>query len=225
MIRTIGRYDIRGRSLLLQIFATLVLVCVIAPNAQAQYQFDVKTKLSEKNNLHIIKIGLIHTINESSWASVGDIGEDYSLWLTDLRRVQKQDSMYVVIKVELRTKAMFTSGMLIHGRDVGIRYHLEKSMAYTKDNAQGTSPSEKGAQIEEGVDDSAPVLRGLMSLAAGLEFAVPVSLKQITSKMAKQVMREMASLTKQNPSPIEMMEALLIGDQTLQVVKGMITSD
>jgi len=193
-------------------FAQIVCVLVLSSSAQAQYKFDVKTALEEKQDLHNIKMGLIQAIKESSWASVADVGEDYSLWLSDLRRVHKMDSLYVVVKIEVRTKAMFTRGKLVHGRDVGIRYHWEKSTVHEQDRPEGKEISPQVAQN----------LKKLMGLSAGLEFVPAGNLLNITPEKASEAVAAMKSITQDNPSLVEVMEALMIGDQALQVVKNMI---
>lgn len=214
--------------MILRVFVVFVLTVTVVSNVQAQYQFDVKTKLEEKHKLQIVKAGLLHAIETSSWASVGDIGEDYSLWFTDLRRVVKGDSMYVVVTIELRTKAMFTRGTLLHGRDVGIRYHWEKSMAHAGEGIRASvghsGNGETGAdETDDGAnEDDGKTLRGVLAVADGLEFEAPKALRQITPAKANTVVGKLAAVAQNNPSPVEMMEALLIGDQALQAVKNMI---
>jgi len=40
---------------------------------------DVKTKFSEKLDIHIIKVAVIHTLDTSNWAKTVKVHEDFSL--------------------------------------------------------------------------------------------------------------------------------------------------
>ena len=100
----------------------------------AQFSFDVKTPFAQKNQLQIVKAGALTTIQGSTWATVIEVGEDYSLWLMDLDRRVSGDSMLVSVLVELRTKAMITRGRLLNSARVVVSYDRAKAKHYVVDS-------------------------------------------------------------------------------------------
>jgi hypothetical protein len=94
------------------IVLVLVLFAHTAVFAQ-RIAFDVKTSFGEKGQLKTAKAGCIAFLKESSWAAVKEMGEDYSLWITNYSRELKGDNIEFKIMLELRTKAMFGRGKIV----------------------------------------------------------------------------------------------------------------
>ncbi len=81
------------------VFLSLLLITPVT--ATAEIKFDVKTKLHEKIQLHLIKLAVVQLINESNWAKVKDLGEDYSLWLKNIKRGLNGELIIVELDVEI----------------------------------------------------------------------------------------------------------------------------
>ena len=85
---------------------------------QSKVLFDVKTKRAEKMDLLPIKTATVILLLKSDWASVVEIGEDYSLWLKEYERKKVGDIISVKFCVELRTPAMLRSGSLLQSEKI-----------------------------------------------------------------------------------------------------------
>lgn len=88
----------------------------------AQISFDVKTTFDEKSELRYYKLAVINCLQNSNWSKVDEIGEDYSLWLMNLKRTAEGDSIRVEFDIDLRTPAMFTSGKHLVGKHICVIY-------------------------------------------------------------------------------------------------------
>ena len=189
----------------------------IISSLSAQYSFDVKTTFNDKLKLQTIKAGVIHSIESSSWAEIKDFGEDYSLWLRGLSRTQINDSLIVKILIQLRSPAMITMGDFIDQKEIVISYHWEEM--------QTASDSINKNMFNNKQDQSVAIANSLTKLVKGVsvlsgDFIIPG-----IDLLAKVPMTNLGSIIKSNPSPVAVMESLLIGQQTLDIIEGMVKED
>lgn len=91
--------------------------------------FDVKTPFSEKLDLAAAKNGTVLILMESEWGGVREYGEDYALWLRDIRRGRNGDSVTVTLQVELRAASLFGEGTLLDSRSISAAYHPQDDWA------------------------------------------------------------------------------------------------
>jgi hypothetical protein len=59
---------------------------------------------------------------ESDWGSVTEFGEDYALWLRNIRHEHVGDSIRVTLDLELRSGSLFEEGDLISTRSIVATY-------------------------------------------------------------------------------------------------------
>jgi hypothetical protein len=107
-------------------FVAIIWVSVLSCSISAQkILFDVKTMMQEKEALHVIKVAVINALDNSKWAGTIEVGENYSLWLTNARRETVGDSMISAIDFDLRTPAMFTRGKHILSKHVEVAFNTQ----------------------------------------------------------------------------------------------------
>lgn len=94
------------------------------PNPKNKYALDVKTKYSEKMSLSSTKNGLIAHLESSNWATVVETGENYSVWIKDLKRVQTSQTVNIQFTFSLNTPAMFTDGDVIKTRSFNLTLQI-----------------------------------------------------------------------------------------------------
>lgn len=197
--------------------AAFLVFGVSSQQAPAQYRFDIKTPLEEKADLKIVKQGVITATSQSSWATEVEFNENYSLWLKDLRRSHQGDSMYVSLNVELRTPAAITSGDLISERRISLRYHWQKAQKIAKDSVRASmlNPDDRKAMMKflgmtGKVFDTAEDVASLGFSAPGEEETYVELLRGIVTGL------------QYRPSPVQVMEALLLGRHSLRVAEEMV---
>lgn len=204
--------------------ATLLLILSVAlvslTTASAQYAFDVKTSLAEKRELTILKQGVISVLEEKPWASVQEVGEDYSLWLTNLQRTHEQDSIRVTIGVSLRTPAMLTRGEHITARHVSVTYDWKKARQYARDSIDTQSFTE--SQNYEKLGSQLGRMTGMFATLAGPVPGVGELGASLSGPMIGSFFSGVASLVDTNPNAVETMEALSIGEQVSKSTRQMI---
>ena len=193
------------------------LLLAIISSLSAQYSFDVKTTFNDKLKLQTIKAGVIHSIESSSWAEIKDFGEDYSLWLRGLSRTQINDSLIVKILIQLRSPAMLTGGDFIDQKEIMISYHWEEM--------QTASDSINKNMFNNKQDQSVAIANSLTKLVKGVSVLSSDFIIPGIDLLAKVPMTNLGSIIKSNPSPVAVMESLLIGQQTLDIIEGMVKED
>jgi hypothetical protein len=90
--------------------------------AQDRVAIDVKTTTGGKIDLAPVEVGMTVCLNQSDWANVSEIGEDYSLWLKSYERIKKGENTEARLTLELRTPAFLRSGSLIISRTVATTF-------------------------------------------------------------------------------------------------------
>ena len=73
-----------------------LLLLALSGAAAQGISLDIKTRLTEKNELIALKHGVISAIERAGVWDVVEFGEDYSLWLTDLQRSERGTAMHSV---------------------------------------------------------------------------------------------------------------------------------
>ncbi len=145
--------------------------------------FDVKTRFSEKLDLAPAKNGAVLILMASDWGGVREYGEDYALWLHDIRRTHNGDSITVTLQVELRAASLFGQGTLLGSRSISAVYHRQDDWArYGSDDAvelvRGIETcAEVGTAMAGMLHPGAAAL--LRTAAGGLESLMPAALPEM----------------------------------------------
>lgn len=203
-------------SKMLRIGSILFIFVFNISSAYAQYAFDVKTQMAEKEDLQNYKQGLLTAIENSSWASVKETGEDYSLWLTSLERVHIKDSVIVSLIVELRTPSMFSSGDFVGNRKVWLKYNWEAGKEVSGDSFSKDSYNNENINYEESLNRISETV-GLVSSVGMMDVS------GLSSKSVGLLITELGALFKREPSPLEIMETIYLGKESLNVVQKIIS--
>ena len=193
------------------------LLLAIISSLSAQYSFDVKTTYNDKafkGELRSIKQGVIHSIETSSWAEIKDFGEDYSLWISRPNRTHLNDSLTVKVLIQLRSPAMITMGDFIDQKEIVISYHWEEM--------QTASDSIDKSMFKEKQEKSVEIAKSLTKLAKGVSIISGDFTNTGIDLLTKVAMTNLGSIIGSNPSPVAVMESLLIGQQTLDIIEGMV---
>lgn len=105
----------------LPLLLSLCILLLLLPaqiHAQDRVAIDVKTTTGGKIDLAPVEVGTTVCLNQSDWANVSEIGEDYSLWLKSYERIKRGEDTEARLTIELRTPAFLRSGSLITSRTV-----------------------------------------------------------------------------------------------------------
>lgn len=95
------------------IFAAALLLTV---GAAAQIKIDLKTPVNDKEKLKLAKAGLGAYLRQVEWAKVVNVGEDYSVWVKNLKRRFKGNVLHFEVDLELKTAADLGSGKPVSAR-------------------------------------------------------------------------------------------------------------
>lgn len=205
---------------------TALVILIPLYSASGQYAFDIKTTVEEKYDLHVAKEGVTAAFEEAPWASVREVGEDYSLWLTDFRRSHEGDSVRVRMTVNLRTPAMLTRGNSIAARRIEASYHWKKATAYAQDSLNVENmPSQGQIDLEEMGSDLGNMI-GLFASISGMPmFGIEQVAGPASGALIGNLSGSLFSILNQEPSPVKIMESILIGRQVVEVTRNMIENE
>jgi hypothetical protein len=162
----------------------------------AQVKFDVKTTMDEKEQLHVIKLAVSNALRQSNWAQVAEIGEQYSLWLTSLKRSSAGDSIYTELDLDLRTPAMITRGKHISSRRVSVAFDSS-----SVSNVQTPNDSLMNALLVQALESSGMLQEFTKSMSSSIPFG-GFFLNSFISNVLKELNRQ--------PTPLECYEANLL---------------
>ena len=95
-------------------FAIFLLACV----STAQLKIDLKTPVEDKEKLKLAKAGLGAFLRQADWAHVVNVGEDYSVWVKNLKRRFKGNILHFELDLEIKTAADLTSGKPVSARHI-----------------------------------------------------------------------------------------------------------
>src|SRR5581483_9689706 len=123
----------REKMIAIIVFLSLILITPVT--ATAEIKFDVKTKLHERRQLRLIKLAVVQLINESNWAKVKEFGEDYSLWLKNIKRRLNGELIVLELDVEIHGPAMITEGAFIDRRHLTMTYNPSAAEKVNPDKA------------------------------------------------------------------------------------------
>ncbi len=185
----------------------------------AQYGFDVKTHLADKHELKVVKEGVLYAIEEAPWATMKEIGEDYSLWLKGIQRQHAGDSLRIYVDVELRSPAMFTSGELIGRYRSSISYHWGEAKEYAQESIDTDLFLSSSATDYESISEDMGRMIKLVSSFTG----EPI-IGNVSATLLAQLIESLPSTMQGNPSPVELMESMLLGHQVLADLESVIPS-
>ena len=105
---------------------SLPIVSVLPRPTSGQYNLDVKTRFEDMARLQSVRQGIKAALEEDSWASVVEVGEDYSLWFGNLNRTHQGDSIQVSLSVALRTPTLLGRGNHVDVDRGRATYHREQ---------------------------------------------------------------------------------------------------
>lgn len=122
---------------------------IIGITAHAQVRLDVKTSWSEKKGLAAAKLGLLSAIDAAEWAANEEFGEDYAVWLRNLRKFTgTNDSLIVALDIEIREPSLFGPGTLKGTEHVEVRYRIPGAGTASPTDAAFTRAEERARDIE-----------------------------------------------------------------------------
>ena len=101
---------------------TSIILFFITSQSFGQIAFDVKTLFQEKSQLRYVKTAVINYLQNSSWATVKEYGENYSLWITNFKRISLGDSIKSEFDIDIRTPAMISHGNHIFGEHIVVMF-------------------------------------------------------------------------------------------------------
>jgi len=102
------------KTILQLLYAISLLACI----STAQLKIDLKTPLEDKEKLKLAKAGLGAFLRQAEWAQVVNVGEDYSVWIKNLKRKFKGNVLHFELDLEVKTAADLTSGKLLSARHI-----------------------------------------------------------------------------------------------------------
>lgn len=190
--------------------AALIILTIAAASAAAQVQIDVKTKWGEKKGLTVIKQGVITAIDESGWSVTTEFGEDYALWVKDLKRLKgKKDTVVVRVTLELRTGSLMAEGDLIEKKKVELRYSRG-----TLDSLLGEPTA--GVTADEWLANHR-MINEIIALAGGM---IPIG-----GPVAKTVIVAVATQLNEAPEEREIAEAMLLSLKVMSALEQMMPTE
>jgi hypothetical protein len=110
---------------------------------QAQTKIDIKTPVEDKDKLKLAKAGLAAYLQQADWASIVNFGEDYSVWIKNLKRRFKGNVLMFEVDLELKTTADISTGTLISAR------HLKDTLDLTEAANLKTFESREAYELVE----------------------------------------------------------------------------
>ena len=96
----------------------VMLWCCCTISVFSQLKIDLKTPMEDKEKLKLAKAGLGAYLRQAEWAEVVNFGEDYSVWIKNLKRRFTGNVLHVEVNLELRTRADLGVGDLISARTI-----------------------------------------------------------------------------------------------------------
>ncbi|MCX6148346.1 MAG: hypothetical protein NTW25_14015 [Candidatus Kapabacteria bacterium] len=86
------------------------------------YVIDVKTKYSDKFSETGLKNGTIMYINNTNWGKVKETGENYSLWIKDISRIESDSLTTITFNLELQEPSLAFEGKVYKKKHFVINY-------------------------------------------------------------------------------------------------------
>jgi hypothetical protein len=176
---------------------------------------DVKTQVEEKRELAAIKHGVLQHVQRHPQLSEMEVGEHYSLWLTNEQRHISGDSMVVRIDVYLRAPAMLTSGKPIDRQRVTLKYDQEKAQRYVRDSLQAWNVKEPSYQ-------SLKQLAQVGGAAAGFAAGFGMGTYGLNASTLNALFDKIADELTVDPTPIELLESWKLGEKIVMATENMI---
>jgi len=208
------------------IWIAALVILIPLYSAFGQYTFDIKTTVEEKYSLHVAKEGVTAAFEEAPWVSVREVGEDYSLWLTNFRRSHNGDSVQVRMTVNLRTPAMLTRGDEIAVRRIEASYHWERATTYAQDSLNVEDISSYGqANLEEMGSDLGNMIGLFASMSGMPTFGIEQIAGPASGALVGKSSGSLFSILNQDPSLVEIMESILVGRQVVEVTRDMVENE
>jgi len=202
---------------------TIVISCILVTVALPESSFamglgtklDVKTSFDEKSDVRHLKAGLIASLKACPLYEVGEIGEDYSLWVTNASRTAADSGRYKLkMTLELRTPAMLTRGKLIDRREIEVAYNP-------------MSEAEQGLLASQTLPVSTTTTFLLNTLgnqtmvyAAGTVMPGNIITATLLSKLSEFVGQAITSMGKYTTT--QQLEGLLVGPKCVEAVTEML---
>lgn len=157
-------------------------------------QARLKTTFEEKPDLAVIKQAVLKMLEDTHWAEIKNVGEDFSLWLHSLNRsFVGEDSVITRLIVELRTPAMLSNGTYIDSRMVTVGFN------------SNDMPMSHGAEMESFVGTQLASLGSLAKLTPLVATSFAPRSEVIIGAVIQGVMRE----PQRTPEPWELFKASL----------------
>ncbi len=181
-------------------------------------KIDLKTAFEEKLELRHIKSGIEHSLKSCPTFRCGEVGEDYSFWITAVERsLLKDGRVRLSVSLELRTPAMITHGKLLKQSTVTVQYTPggKKEMALLSKGQMSVAPLTQVLVSVLGKD--------VMSLAATTSLGLGPIAAVATNVIEGYVSKALNRLGSYSNG--EQLEGLLIGPKCVSELKRMIAEE
>ena len=180
---------------------TSIILFFITSQSFGQIAFDVKTLFQEKSQLRYVKTAVINYLQNSSWATVKEYGENYSLWITNFKRISLGDSIKSEFDIDIRTPAMIS-----HGEHIVVMYD---TVGISKMNFNSDTLI---TNMIVGTFESAGLYSGIMSFLSSSNPAFGIIFQMFKNKFIAEFKRV--------PTPLEQLEANVLGAKTVIVLQN-----
>ncbi|PIU45426.1 MAG: hypothetical protein COS95_03515 [Ignavibacteriales bacterium CG07_land_8_20_14_0_80_59_12] len=194
-----------------RLFVVVIFSFLFPLLSVAQVAFDVKTTLEEKRQLHVIKIAVINALHQSNWATVKGVGENYSLWLTNLKRHSEGDSIKTEFDLDLRTPAMLSRGRHITSAHVSVLFDTTSIS-----NVRSSNDTLINGLVVQGLESSGVLKEFSKFFSSSIPFG-DLLIRPFVSKVLDELSRQ--------PTPLESLEANLLAAQAIIQLRQMTQED
>ncbi|MGA9118219.1 MAG: hypothetical protein WB699_02535 [Bacteroidota bacterium] len=194
----------------------LVISCVVALacSSFSQVLIDVKTRYTEKKELHFIKLALMTSLDTSGWARTTEIGEHFSLWLKNYSNHASGDSLWSGCDLEFHPPAMIVGGECLRFK------HLE--VAFDTIGLAGRialSDSVVGSLMAQNLLDTDLLTRFLKLLGVSPS---QVANHPVVNYLARKFVSNFMQVFNRRPNALEIIEASLLSAQALFEVRSFV---
>ena len=124
-----GGKEARNQKELVEIIRTEI------PNPIKTYKLDIKTKFNDKTNFKPIKKGVIDLITSDGWGKVGEVGEDYVVWIENYNRYSIDSVIRKIsFQLSITEKSMFKRKANLLSKNIDLEYTINEDwIDYQKD--------------------------------------------------------------------------------------------
>jgi hypothetical protein len=189
----------------------IVGTVVFSSSVLAQVLIDVKTKFSEKKELHFLKLALMTSLDTTGWARTSEIGEHFSVWLKNYRSWGSGDSICSECDLEIHPPSLLTEGECLNASHLLVGFD-------TSGLAPNLEPTDSvvAALMVKNLLDSSMLSKFLNAIGV---HPARVAAHPVVNYLARQFVIDFTQLFNRRPTAVEMIEASLLSARALLAVR------